>query len=71
MQLQGNHGSRSTMFGARAATGMVGPGSLAFRGIHRFERRNRCLMRLYMFEHCSLCFRARMIAALASVIRKK
>ena len=28
------------------------------------QARNGALMRLYMFEHCSLCFRVRMIAAL-------
>ena len=28
-------------------------------------------MRLYMFEHCSLCFRVRMTAALKRLISKK
>jgi len=33
-------------------------------GAARPEAGNGVLMRLYMFEHCSLCFRVRMIAAL-------
>jgi len=31
------------------------------------ETRNGALMRLYMFEHCSLCFRVRMTAALKRI----
>ncbi len=40
-------------------------------GATRQETRNGALMRLYMFEHCSLCFRVRMTAALKRLHFKK
>ena len=44
----------------RSAGPMVGQNVTAIHGAQERES----VMKLYMFEHCSLCFRVRMIAAL-------